>query len=143
MAQIVRVSIIRRVIRRQTGLSLADWSASNTVIVPVDKSAWDNLSPEAVVATVAPIKLETTRWTMSTTLTNGLPATHLFKTSEGGIGILQIIDFTDNPPGVMVRYKLVQNGMTNALADQKPISPGPQRPARFGLSAPGLPAQHQ
>jgi tetratricopeptide (TPR) repeat protein len=81
----------------------------NTVLLPVDKAAWDSMSSEAVVAAVVPVKPDTTHWTMATTLTNGLPATHLFKTSEGGMGILQITGFTDNPRGVKLRYKLVQN----------------------------------
>ncbi|HYA79030.1 MAG TPA: Ig-like domain-containing protein, partial [Candidatus Nitrosopolaris sp.] len=98
----------------------------NTVLLPVDKSAWDNMSPEAVIAAVEPVKPDSTRWTMATTLTNGLPATHLFKTSEGGMGILQILGFTDNPPGVEMRYKLVQSGSAAAegdltLAEQPPV----------------------
>ncbi len=80
----------------------------NTILIPVDRGAWDSISPEAVVAAVAPVKLETTRWTMATTLTNGLPATHLFKTSEDGMGILQITGFAENPRAVKLRYKLVQ-----------------------------------
>jgi type II secretory pathway pseudopilin PulG len=32
-----------------------------------------------------------------------------FKTRAGGMGILQITGFTDNPRGVKIRYKLVQN----------------------------------
>jgi preprotein translocase subunit SecD len=31
-----------------------------------------------------------------------------FKTREGGMGLLQIIGFTENPRGVKIRYKLVQ-----------------------------------
>ena len=108
MAQIVRDSDYPASYPASNRVVFSGLVGFNTVIVPMDKSAWDNLLPEAVVATVAPAKPVTTRWTMSTTLTNGLPATHLFKTSEGGIGILQIIGFTDNPPGVRIRYKLVQ-----------------------------------
>ncbi len=40
-----------------------------------------------------------------------LPATYVFKTREGGMGILQIVgftDFPDDPPGVKIRYKMVQ-----------------------------------
>jgi hypothetical protein len=37
-----------------------------------------------------------------------LPATYLFKTREGGMGVLQIVGFTNNPSGVKIRYKLVQ-----------------------------------
>ena len=106
----------------------------NTVILPVDKSAWDSMSPQAVAAAVAPVKPDTTRWTMATTLTNGLPATHLFKTSEGGIGILQILDFTDNPRGVKIRYKLVQNGTTGTSADG---STGRADSVNFAVAASG------
>jgi hypothetical protein len=42
-----------------------------------------------------------------------------FKTREGGMGILQITGFTENPPGVKIRYKLVQQS-TNSPAS--PVS---------------------
>ncbi|MFO1488587.1 MAG: protein kinase [Verrucomicrobiota bacterium] len=38
-----------------------------------------------------------------------LPRTYLFKTREGGKGLLQITGFTENPRGVKIRYKLVQS----------------------------------
>ena len=41
-----------------------------------------------------------------------LPACYVIKTWQGAVGVLQIAGFTDNPPGVKVRYKLVQNGVT-------------------------------
>ena len=44
------------------------------------------------------------------------PATFLFQTREGSIGILQITEVTDNPRGVKIRYKLVQNGATNGAS---------------------------
>jgi hypothetical protein len=34
-------------------------------------------------------------------------ATFYFRTREGGMGLLQITGFTDNPRGVKIRYKLV------------------------------------
>jgi hypothetical protein len=37
-----------------------------------------------------------------------LPETFLFRTREGGEGVLQIVGFNDNPHGVRIRYKLVQ-----------------------------------
>ena len=37
---------------------------------------------------------------------------YAFKTREGGMGLLQITGFTDNPRGVKLRYKLVQNPTT-------------------------------
>jgi hypothetical protein len=35
-------------------------------------------------------------------------ATYVFKTREGGLGILQLTDFTESPRSVKIRYKLVQ-----------------------------------
>jgi serine/threonine protein kinase/LysM repeat protein len=43
-----------------------------------------------------------------------LPVVWLFKTRDGSYGVLQITGFTDNPRGVKLRYKLVQNDVTNA-----------------------------
>ena len=36
------------------------------------------------------------------------PITFAFKTSSGGLGLLQITGYTDNPRGVKIRYKLVK-----------------------------------
>ena len=44
------------------------------------------------------------------------PTTWLFKTREGGTGILQITGFTENPRGVKIRYKLVQSGDGNSIS---------------------------
>ena len=41
---------------------------------------------------------------------DNLPQTVLFKTGAGKLGILQVTDFIANPPGVKLRYKLVQGG---------------------------------
>ena len=41
-----------------------------------------------------------------------LPASYVIQTWQGAVGILQITGFTNNPPGVKIRYKLVQNGVT-------------------------------
>jgi hypothetical protein len=35
-------------------------------------------------------------------------ATRIFKTREGGVGVIQIVGLTDNPKGVKIRYKMVQ-----------------------------------
>jgi hypothetical protein len=48
-----------------------------------------------------------------------LPNTYLFKTREGGRGILQITGFTETPPAVKIRYKLVV-----AQASPVPITSG-------------------
>jgi serine/threonine protein kinase len=51
----------------------------------------------------------TRTWLPTSQADKALPITYLFKSAAGNIGILQITGFTDNPPGVKIRYKLVQN----------------------------------
>jgi tRNA A-37 threonylcarbamoyl transferase component Bud32 len=51
------------------------------------------------------------------------PATaNLFETREGGMGVLEITGFTENPPGVKVRYRLVQAGKMPASAPTNHLS---------------------
>jgi serine/threonine protein kinase/WD40 repeat protein len=72
------------------------------------------------------------RWRMKATseLNDLNPDTFLFKTREGGRGVLQILAFTDNPRGVKLRYKLVQGGATQVAAVAKP-APADTKPV-FG-----------
>ncbi len=82
-------------------------SAGGTVVVPVTSDDWETFSVSDVRQIVVPL---------SSTLEGGvampgkdrLPATFVFKTREDGMGLLQITGFTDNPPGVKLRYKLAQ-----------------------------------
>jgi hypothetical protein len=61
-----------------------------------------------------------------------LPATRIFKTQSGSLGILQITGFTENPRGVELRYKLVQN----AVASPAPTATAPAAPKlSFGQMA--------
>ncbi len=50
------------------------------------------------------------------------PATYVFKTREGGNGILQITGVADKPRGVKIRYKLVQGGDVKAAAVVMPAT---------------------
>jgi hypothetical protein len=56
-----------------------------------------------------------------------LPRTYLFKTREGGMGILQITGLTDYPRGAKIRYKLVQNSVTTVTPVSLP-APAPGAP---------------
>jgi len=49
--------------------------------------------------------------------------TFLFKTREGGVGLLQLAGFADNPPGVKIRYKLVQNANAQPGKTVVPTAP--------------------
>jgi predicted Ser/Thr protein kinase len=54
------------------------------------------------------------------------PVTFAFRTANGARGLLQVIGFTDNPRGVKLRYKLVQNeAATGAATKQNELKPIP------------------
>jgi serine/threonine protein kinase len=48
-----------------------------------------------------------------------MPDSHAFRTKDGTMGVLQVIDFTDNPRGVKIRYKLIQNGKAVGAAQSR------------------------
>ena len=90
----------------------------------VDKDAWDQLTPEQVIATLETNKRET--WqeldpNRKTDAERKTPATWVFETREGGKGLLQVLEQTK--AGVNVRYKLVQGGATMAAAKPKMRAP--------------------
>jgi len=95
------------------------------VSVPVDSQFWANPAP-MVIEMVAPAKVDFRISSLRVSTNSQTPATFVFKTAEGGMGILQIISSTNNPPGVKIRYKLVQSGGTSTgeeptLAEQPPV----------------------
>jgi len=75
--------------------------------VRVLSSMWSNVSAAAIAEVV---KSKSSKDTTLLSADELLPSTWIFQTREGGMGILQITGFTENPRGVKVRYKLVQNG---------------------------------
>jgi serine/threonine protein kinase len=62
-----------------------------------------------------------------------LPRTFVFETRTGIHGLLQITGFTDNPRGVKIRYKLVQNGKQNTSPASEAESNANQETARLKL----------
>ena len=46
------------------------------------------------------------------------PTSFVFWTREGGMGILQIVGFTENPKGIKIRYKMVQQGRSQAWSEK-------------------------
>ena len=80
--------------------------AKGTEAEAVSTANWDEATADWVSARASQIRHTWKSQTMSGT--GDLPKTYLFKTHEGGTGILQITGFTENPRGVKIRYKLVQ-----------------------------------
>ena len=100
-----------------------------TFAMPVEESDWDSTTA-AVVLTHAtnlpsmsePIKNtpEFSKMTVMLLSEDGVfPKTFIFHTRTGSAGFLQLTGFTDNPRGVKIRYKLVQQ---NAKAEAMQVN---------------------
>jgi serine/threonine protein kinase len=103
----------------QTGVRLplgrlAGLGAYDLRTLLVSNEAWATAIPGIVEAELA--RVQPLRWNYLAGHTNEA-TTWLFKTREGGVGVLQITGFTDNPRGVKLRYKLVQ---TQNVATEPP-----------------------
>ncbi len=81
------------------------------VAMAVEKDRWD-ISVAELKATLAMSKPGTPQMIGK----GALPATYLFKTREGGIGVLQIVGFVEKPSAVKIRYKLVRRPVPAAAA---------------------------
>lgn len=88
-------------------------------IVMADNSAWDNLAEnwnDLVRALSASGPTKSTLGVMF--VQDHLPTTYLFRTREGGEGVLQILEFAENPAGVKIRYRLVRSKLVGGNADR-------------------------
>ena len=76
------------------------------IFTPFENEQWDSLSPEDLTARLHQNNFrphELKPWK------NGqLPSTFGFRTREGGTGIMQLLAFEPDRPGVTLRYKMVQ-----------------------------------
>jgi hypothetical protein len=86
---------------RQDGLECPGMTVADATLAD-----WDGLPATAVAG-----RLENAEKLYAPALQTWgkLPATWVFRTREGGLGLLQITSFTENSRGVKLRYKLVQN----------------------------------
>src|SRR6202012_2964125 len=82
-------------------------ATSSLGLQPVENEKWDSSSADMIKDAAETIQL-TGVISMENLPEDKLPKTYLFKTREGGMGLLQIISFNSNPSGVKIRYKLVQ-----------------------------------
>ncbi|MFC1739059.1 HEAT repeat domain-containing protein [Planctomycetota bacterium] len=81
-------------------------ACEDMIFSPVDNSYWD--TAEAQLMGKRSWEEFEAGYPAYMTAQGQLPVTYFFKTREGGIGILQITGFSDEPKGVKIRYKMVQ-----------------------------------
>jgi hypothetical protein len=81
----------------------------DTTIASAPTNGWDIVTPADVVHNWALLQEEPQQKKVFGAIP-GQTDTFFFQTREGGKGILQILGFADNPRGVKIRYKLVENG---------------------------------
>jgi hypothetical protein len=89
----------------------------NEKLKKLSHADWDGMSSMQLRQTIQSIEVNDVPQFHIDDETNA-PATYAFETREGGMGILQITGFTENPRGVKLRYNLVQNRVTNAPSGQ-------------------------
>jgi|GEM_PF-3476857 len=83
-------------------------SCEGMIIAPMNNYYWDSVQAQ-FLATFDLWELGKPGSPAYMTAQGRLPVTYIFKTREGGIGILQIIGFNDEPKGVNIRYKMLNN----------------------------------
>jgi len=78
------------------------------IALPVDNKVWDLSGDAGLMADKeSAFSLSTPGNPVYLSAKGGVPATYIFQTREGSMGVLQIVGFTDNPKGTRIRYKLL------------------------------------
>ena len=95
-------------------------SAWGTLLMPASGREWDSLAAAKCVEKVA---TKTNLRSTASARRADLPATYLFRTDPGLIGMLMIASSTHGENGVGIRYKLVTESSTNALFPATELTP--------------------
>ncbi len=85
-----------------------------TVMERARSNQWDNFSDTNALEAIQQKALPGAMWSADSP--DALPQACFFKTHSGSLGILQITGFTENPHGVKIRYKLVQDATATRAA---------------------------
>jgi predicted Ser/Thr protein kinase len=87
-------------------------------MVTLKRGDWDDTSPESLAGLLHDTGHDVgERFGDSSPMNNPTNYTYGFKTRDGSVGLLQVVSFTETPPGVKIRYKLVQAAANpNAVA---------------------------
>lgn len=96
----------------KTSVSVRGLVGMEMIARPLDGAQWESLEAHDALANEV-LKHGSPGAPVFLTAKGQLPETFLFKTREGGVGVLQITGFTDNPRGAKIRYKLVRRADAN------------------------------
>ena len=87
---------------------------------PLPESQWESASVDELRRTLAEATMtEYEGWRFQPFRGDGeMPLTFVIQSDKGAIGLLQITSFNETPPGVKVRYKLVQGRSVSSPQDE-------------------------
>jgi hypothetical protein len=107
---------------------------------PVGSDAWSDMSAESVTEIAAKFQTRSV-----VTVLNAPAQTYVLRTREGGIGLLRIVGFTEDPPAVKLQYKMIrQQGIPSGEAPAVPAEKTtPTAPAENAEENPGSPQTSQ
>jgi hypothetical protein len=128
----------------KTDLSFDATAIGKVFLWTTSNEKWDLATPEFVAGEIERLVSEhlvksRAPLSDSTLLASGAnewPKTYVFRTPKRTTGLLQITGFTDNPRGVKIRYKLVQN---EVAATEKSAVPTVEAELKFLEVPAGLP----
>lgn len=104
------------------------------VVAPVAGEAWDKYSQEPFASLVHHVQAGTPGTPAVMSAAGQLPATYLFKTREGGTGVLQILELSNKPDArfLRIRYRMLSApaGSAGRPAADSGKAPTTTRPAQ-------------
>jgi hypothetical protein len=107
-------------------------NAVHLITGQIADETWEKWTPEQVMNGLSSRRLIPGIAKLNTD--GAFPTTWIFRTDDGGMGILQIVGFTENPRGVKLRYKLVlEAGESVQSTGGEPHSITPLTASGFGL----------
>ena len=90
----------------ETSVSVQGLIGFDMVVQPVASELWDSVTAETILT--RDMLATGTGFAPAPMPGKGpLPVTYMFRTREGGLGILQIVGFAEDPKGVKIRYRMV------------------------------------
>jgi len=120
----------------ETAAGVRGLGVVDTVSVSVGTEGWDASAEEVTRQLEGRLPAATEPGEGGISAVGGVPATFFFKTREGGMGILQILELRDQPPrGVKIRYKMVQKELAGEQVVRVTVPPMDTHHVALDLSA--------